>query len=465
MSETPRPPAWVPAPRRERVRVVATVMIGTISTILAATIVNVAFPAMMRELDIGHDTLQWVSTAFLAATTTTMLGTAWSIETWGERRTFIAALALFLAGSTLGALAWNAPSLIAARTLQGATAGVLQPLAMVALFRVFPADERGRAMGLYGFGIVLAPAIGPALGGALVDAFGWRSIFLLPLPFCVAGLALAPFTLAETRASARPAFDWVGTLLLIGTLVALLNVTVVGHRLGWLSTGLWAVVAAGVALALAFVAWENRTPAPLLMLNLFRHRPFAAASAVSFAYGLGLFGTTYLVPVFVQDVAGYNASQAGYLLLAPGISLAFAIVVGGRLTDRVDARVVIVAGLALFALSSLLLAFAHGATAFWLLTVWLVVGRVGLGMLIPALNVGAVASLSGTELAYASSSVNFVRQLGGAAGVNVLAVLLEWRLGAYGSANAVRAFHEAFALVTLAFAVAIIPAWSIHTRR
>ena len=231
MSETPRPPAWVPAPRRERVRVVATVMIGTISTILAATIVNVAFPAMMRELDIGHDTLQWVSTAFLAATTTTMLGTAWSIETWGERRTFIAALALFLAGSTLGALAWNAPSLIAARTLQGATACVLHPLAMAALFRVFPADERGRAMGLYGFGIVLAPAIGPALGGALVDAFGWRSIFLLPLPFCVAGLALAPFTLAETRASARPAFDWVGTLLLIGALVALLNVTLWGTAL------------------------------------------------------------------------------------------------------------------------------------------------------------------------------------------------------------------------------------------
>src|SRR5205823_6815473 len=104
--------------------------------------------------------------------------------------------------------------------------------------------------------------------------------------------------------------------------------------------------AAGVALALAFVAWENRTPAPLLMLNLFRHRPFAAASAVSFAYGLGLFGTTYLVPVFVQDVAGYNASQAGYLLLAPGISLAFAIVVGGPLTDRVAARAVVAPGVA-----------------------------------------------------------------------------------------------------------------------
>src|SRR5439155_25674996 len=289
----------------ERVRVVATVMIGTISTVLAATIVNVAFPAIMRELDVGHDTLQWVSTAFLAATATTMLGTAWSIETWGERRTFITALALFLAGSALGALAWNATSLIAARTLQGATTGVLQPLAMVALFRVFPVEERGRAMGLYGFGIVLAPAIGPALGGALVDAFGWRSIFLLPIPFCVAGIALAMFTLPDTRGRVRQPFDWRGTLLLIGGLIALLNVTAAGHRMGWLSPALFGIAGVGIGLSLAFVAWENRAGTPLLMLSLFRHRPFARASIVSFAYGIGLFGTTYLVPVFVQDIAAY----------------------------------------------------------------------------------------------------------------------------------------------------------------
>jgi MFS transporter, DHA2 family, multidrug resistance protein len=449
----------------ERVRVVATVMIDTISTVLSATIVNVAFPAIMRELDVGHDTLQWVSTAFLAATATTMLGTAWSIERWGERRTFVTALALFLGGSVLGALAWNATSLIAARTLQGATAGVLQPLAMVALFRVFPIEQRGRAMGFYGFGIVLAPAIGPALGGALVDAFGWRSIFLLPLPFCVAGIALAVLTLPDTRGRAGRQFDWRGMLLLVGGLVALLNVTVAGHRLGWLSPALFGTAAIGVGLSLGFIAWQTRTSTPLLMLALFRHRPFARASIVSFAYGVGLFGTTYLVPVFVQDIAAYNASQAGYLLLPPGIALALAIIAGGRLADRIEPRIVIVAGLVLFASSSLLLAFAGAATGFWLLTAWLVIGRAGLGMLIPALNVGAVASLSGTELAYASSSVNFVRQLGGAAGVNVLAVLLEWRLGVHGPANGARAFHECFALVTLAFAVAIMPAWSIRKSR
>src|SRR5690348_3588027 len=149
--------------------------------------------------------------------------------------------------------------------------------------------------------------------------------------------------------------------------------------------------------------------------------------------------------------------------MPPGIALAFAIAIGGRLSDRMQPAPIIIAGLALFALSSLLLAFSGAATGFALLALWLVIGRVGLGMLIPALNVAAVQSLSGPELAHASSAVNFVRQLGGAIGVNLLAVVLEWRLGAT-AADPARAFHECFAIVTLAFALAIVPAWFIRTR-
>ena len=317
-------------------------------------------------------------------------------------------------------------------------------------------------MALYGFGIVLAPAVGPAIGGALLEAFGWRSIFLLTVPFCIAGLALAPRTLPRGATGAAQPFDWIGSLLLLGMLVTLLNVPVVGHRHGFASLATVALAGAGVALAAVFVRFEMRTPAPLLPLGLFRHRVFANAAIVAFAYGVGLFGTTYLVPVFAQEIAHYDAAEAGNLLLPPGIALAIAIAVGGRLTDRLEPAPIIVAGLALFALSSLLLAFAGPSTGFALLALWLVIGRAGLGMLIPALNVGAVQALSGTELAYASSAVNFVRQLGGAAGVNVLAVVLEWRSATVGATDAARPFHECFAIVTLAFAAAIVPAWSIR---
>jgi len=452
------------AARRERLLVVATVMLGTISTILSATIINVAFPALMRELAIGHDTLQWIATGFLAATTTTMLTSAWLIESFGERATFVATLSLFMAASILGALSGNAPTLIAARILQGAAAGVLQPLAMVALFRVYPPNERGRAMGLFGFGIVLAPAIGPAIGGALVESFGWRSIFLLPLPFCVAGILIALKALAHAHGHPRRAFDAVGTLLLAAGLAALLNVPVVGHRAGWLSVPALGLAAAGLAIGIGFIAWERRTPSPLIALHLFEHRAFLGATLVAFAYGAGLFGSTYLIPVFVQDIASFTPSRAGYLLLPPGLALAVAIAFGGRLSDRLSPRRIIQAGLVLFALSSLLLAFADAATGFVVLAAWLVIGRVGLGLLIPALNVGAVHSLSGTELAYASAAVNFVRQLGGAVGVNLLAVILEWRLDVHGAGAAAAAFHECFAIVTLAFALALVPAGWIARR-
>jgi len=132
------------ASRHERALVVLTVLVGTVSTLLAATIVNVAFPALMQELHVGNDSVQWVATGFLAATTSTMLGAAWGIERYGERNVFIAAMVVFAASSILGMLAWNLDALIAARVLQGGAAGIVQPLSMVSLFRVFPPEARGR---------------------------------------------------------------------------------------------------------------------------------------------------------------------------------------------------------------------------------------------------------------------------------------------------------------------------------
>jgi MFS transporter, DHA2 family, multidrug resistance protein len=437
-------------------------MVGSISTLLAATIVNVAFPAMIRDFGIGHDSMQWVASGFLAASTTTMLATAWLIESIGQRKAFVAAVVVFLAGSLLGAGAWSAEALIAGRLLQGAAAGVMQPLSMIALFEVFPLEERGRAMGLFGFGIVLAPAVGPTVGGLLMQVFGWRAIFVLSVPFCVAALPMGWRFLSESSGiGPRHRFDWAGFLLLATALTALLRLAVTGHRSGWASLDALVNGVLALALVVAFVAWQTRSRAPLLALQLYTHRGFRAASLVAFAYGLGLFGSTYLVPVFVQDIAGYTPARAGNLLLLPGLVLAVAIALAGRMTDRLEPRQVVLVGLACFALSSLLLAFASGTTGFWLLALWLVIGRIGLGMIIPALNVGAVQALPHEYLAQAAAGVNFMRQLGGAIGVNLLAVLLEWRLGAHPGAEAL-AFRECFWVVTIAFAAALIPAWSIR---
>jgi EmrB/QacA subfamily drug resistance transporter len=443
--------------------VVATVMLGSVSTILAATIINVAFPALIKEFGIGHDELQWVATGFLAATTTTMLATAWLVETFGQRKVFVGTMAVFLAGSLLGAASWSAEVLIGARVLQGAATGVMQPLSMIALFEVYPFEERGRAMGIFGFGVVLAPAIGPSVGGLLMEGFGWRAIFALSVPFCIAALPMGwRFLSAARLAAPRHRFDWLGFVLLTALLFAVLHLPVTGHRSGWLSLPVLANALLAVLLAAVFIAWQARSRAPLLVLQLYAHPGFRAASLVAFAYGVGLFGSTYLIPVFVQDIAGYSPAQAGNLLLPPGIALAGAIALGGRLTDRAQPRQVVLSGLAFFALSSMLLAFAGATTGFWLLALWLIIGRVGLGMIIPALNVAAVQALPEEYLAHASAGVNFARQLGGAVGVNLLAVLLEWRLAVHDpSGGQVLAFRECFWVVTIAFAAALIPARSI----
>jgi MFS transporter, DHA2 family, multidrug resistance protein len=450
-----------------RAWVVATVMIGSVSTMAAATIINVAFPALLREFSVGHDSLQWIATGFLAATTSTMLATAWLVESFGQRRTFLVTLAVFLAASLLGAASWNADALIAARVFQGAATGIMQPLSMIALFEVFPPHRRGAAMGMFGFGVVLVPAIGPSIGGLLVEAFGWRSIFLMPVPFCLAAMALATrFLSGHTGPLTRKPFDWTGSALLATALVALLNVPVIGHRMGWNSFELAGTAALTAVLTTAFIAWEFRARVPLLALRLFAVRGFRSAALVSFAYGLGLFGTMYLIPVFVQDIAAYTPAEAGYLLLWPGVILGITIVLAGRLTDRVDPRWIVAVGLVFFALSSVLLVFTGAHTGFVVLVLWLIIGRIGLGMIIPALNVGAVQTLAPEHIAYAASSVNFVRQLGGAIGVNLLAVLLEWRLHVHaGNTGAIVAFQECFWVVTIAFAAAIIPALAIskHT--
>jgi MFS transporter, DHA2 family, multidrug resistance protein len=462
MSDPAHPSTGVSA--RQRGWVVATVMLGSISTILATTIVNVAFPALLREFKVGHDSLQWVATGFLAATTTTMLATAWLVESFGQRRTFVGVLLVFLAASLVGAAAWSIESLIAARVLQGAAAGVMQPLAMIALFDVFPPERRGRAMGIFGLGIVLAPAIGPSVGGVLVQWFGWRSIFLLSVPFCVAALVLGQRTLRVRSGNAkRHRFDWIGLVLLASALGALLNVPVITHRAGWVSAASAITIGATAALVIAFIVWEFRAASPLLALRLFESRSFRSAALVAFAYGLGLFGTTYLIPVFVQDVAHYTPSRAGLLLLVPGIVLGIIMVGAGHLTDRTEPRRIVATGLACFALSSALLALSNGETTFLLLVLWLVIGRAGLGMIIPALNVGAVQALDAKFIAHAAASVNFARQLGGAIGVNLLAVLLEWRLASEsGPGGEATAFQECFWVVTIAFAAAILPALSIQ---
>lgn len=449
---------------RYRWRVLLTVMIGSIASVMSSTIVNVAVPDLMQHFDIGQERAQWVAAGFMAAMTLSMLPTPWLLARYGYRHTYVGAVGLLMAGGIVGGLAQHYPLVLAMRVAEGLAAGVLQVIPSIIVLRAFDAGERGRAMGIFGFGVVLAPAVGPTVGGVLVEHLGWRSIFFFVVPFALWAMVLARRYLpVAAPGGAAPgergaALDWVGLLLAAVGVLGLLNGLVHLHDdAPWTAATLLGT--GGLALLL-FLRHVARTPTPLLDPRLFRSRPFAMGGVVAFIYGMGLFGSTYLVPVFMQTALQFPPSQAGAALMPAGLVLALTIPLGGRLADRFPPHALVAIGLALLALSFALMATVGPATALWVLMLWAVVGRIGLGFVLPSLTLGAVPGLDAAAVPQAASAISFLRQLGGATGVSLVGIFLEWRLRAAAANGAppVAGFEQTFWLVAAMTALATLAA-------
>jgi EmrB/QacA subfamily drug resistance transporter len=405
-----------------------TAMVAAIAVVLSSTIVNVAVPAIMGQFGIDQTQAQWLSTGFLAAMTVTMLMTAWGERRFGQRGTMVAALSLFLFGSVLGGVAPDQNVLIVSRVLQGLGAGLVQPLAMVVMFQVFPPHQRGTAMGLFGIGVVLAPALGPWVGGVLMDSFDWRFLFYLGIPFGAAGIGLAGLFLpSRDPHGAKPALDWPALVWLAVALLALLQGLSSGQRLGWSSNTVLGELALAVIAAAGFLWHEIRTADPLLDLRVFRNLPFAAATMVSFVLGAGLFGSTFLLPLFVQQIQNFTPTNAGLLLMPAGFVLVLVFPLAGYLSDRISPGLLIGFGLLVFAYSSWLMGHVSVDTSFWTLAWWTVIGRIGMGAIFPSLSAASLKVLPPELLAQGSGTMNFIRQLGGAIGTALLVVFLERR--------------------------------------
>ncbi|MFT4677530.1 MAG: DHA2 family multidrug resistance protein [Patiriisocius sp.] len=407
---------------------VITSMLGSFATLLTGTIINVAIPEVMGAFGIGQDQAQWLSTGFLAAGTVTMLTTAWCTKAFGARATYIAAMLVFLAGSILGGLSPNPETLIFSRIVTGAAAGILGPLAMVINFQIFPARHRGFAMGLFGIGVVLAPALGPTLGGLLIDNYNWRYVFFLAIPFSMISVPLAlMFMPSKQQGVAIPAFDWIGCVLISVFLVSLLTALTDGQSEGWKSDYIILLFSASFVSLVGFCNWEMNTPHPMLDIRIFMNPRFFAASVVTFVVGIGLYGSTYLLPLFLQTLQGIMPTDSGLLMLPAGLAMAAFFPIAGALSDRVQPRYVIMAGLILFVISSWLMRVVDINTPYTMILVWALIGRIGLALIFPSLNAASLASLPLDLLSQGSGAVNFLRQLGGAFGVNLLSIHLAQR--------------------------------------
>lgn len=405
-----------------------TVMVGMLGIFLSMTMVNIAVPDVMGAYGIGQDQAHWMVTGFLSAMTVAMLLTGWFMNNIGPRRTFIGAMVIYAGASIVAKeveLYWV---MVGARVVMGACAGILEPLAMATIFRVFPAEERGTAMGIFGMGVVLGPAVGPAIGGMIVDELDWRLVFVAPLPMLAISCLLATRYLPGRDPEAVPTSLNLASLALISIamasfLAALSN----GQRLGWDAGAIVGGFAIAAIATVALILSDLTSRAPLIQLKLFADRSFAAGSVVSFVLGCGLFATIYLLPILVRSVQGFSATTAGMVLLPAGMILLVVFPIAGRLAQALPAGLPIMAGFGLFAVACAFLATADSGSSYLFLALWAMVGRIGMGLVFPALTVGAFATINAALLPFAAGTLTFARMLGGALGTNGVAITVELR--------------------------------------
>jgi MFS transporter, DHA2 family, multidrug resistance protein len=458
---------------RYRWLVLLTVMVGMMASFASSTIVNVAIPDMSAYFRLGQEQVQWVSAGFMFSMTLSLALTPWLLARYGLRRTYSAAVLLLAAGGIAGGVSPDFSLVVAARIAEGFAAGVLQPIPNVVILRGFGPSEQGRAIGIFGFGVVLAPALGPTMGGFLVEHLGWRSIFFFMVPFSAIALEMARRYLpaVSSLVEERRPFDWIGLACLsAATLFLLGGLAEVQHGAALLSWGLLGIGALGFG---ALVAQQLRSAHPLLHLRLFAHRQFAMGAIVAFAYGIGIFGSTYLLPLFLQMALRYAPSASGLVLLPAGLALAIVMPLSGRLADRFRPSLLAAGGMLVLAASLALTAGVDAATPYAALVAWVVLGRVGMGFILPGLSLGMVRGLAPADFPQAASMSGFIRQLGGAIGVSLVGTALEWRLRAHGidtadraavAAQGLFAFQEIFLILAAVAALAVLAAWFMRPR-
>jgi EmrB/QacA subfamily drug resistance transporter len=438
------------------------IVVGTITAMLDMTMVAVALADLTRAFHTSVTTIQWVSTAYLLAIATVIPVTGRLAERYGARAMWMFALSAFLVGSTLCGLAWSAGSLIAFRALQGVGGGMIVPLSMMILAQAARPEQRGRVMAIVAMPGQVAPIMGPLIGGVIVDSGSWRWIFYVNVPICLAALALAWRGIPAGGGAGERGGRWLDVtglaLLAPGLALTLYGLSTRTARLP--------LLAAGIVLLAVFTVHvlRSRDVAPLLNLRLFSHRPFTAASTLNFLSRLSIFGVMILMPLYFQQVRGHSALTAGLLLAPQSLGTMIALPYVGRLTDRIGARPVVLAGIAVGTLGTLTFTQVNAHTNGVVLGAALLIWGMGVAAVAVPVSAAAYEGLDPAEIPGATSAITTVQTVGASVGAAVLAAILQGRLNHHRGAPAA-AFADTFWWVLGFTALTLIPAMLLPLRR
>ena len=401
-------------------------------TTLDNLVVTTALPVIREDLHAGLSGLEWTVNAYTLTFAVLLITGAALGDRFGRRRMFVLGLAIFTGASAAAALAPSIDVLIAARALQGLGGAIVTPLTLTILSAAVPAERRGLVLGAWGGISGLAVAIGPLVGGAVVEGISWQWIFWLNVPI---GLVLIPLAALRLRESRGPndSLDLPGLALASAGLLGLVWGLVRGNEVGWASTEIVASITGGLAVLMLFVLWELRAPEPMLPLRFFRNRTFAAANGASLLMFFGMFGSIFLLAQFFQVIQGYSPLQAGLRILPWTAMPIFVAPIAGALSDRIGGGRIMAVGLSLQAAGLAWIATVSDPTvAYNALVVPFILSGVGMALYFaPVANV-VLGAVRPEEEGQASGSLNAIRELGGVFGVAVLAAIFA-HYGGYSS--------------------------------
>jgi DHA2 family multidrug resistance protein len=405
----------------DKSKVLITLMIGTSMAAIDSSIVNVSLPSIQKQFDVGLDGVSLVVTAYMITFLLFIPLTNWLKSRIGYFNLYVISITIFTLGSLICSLSVNLPMLVMARVIQAIGGGAIAPTSLAILTDTFPKEERGRAIGWWGIGNVMGPALGPTLGGVLTEYLGWQSIFYVNIPIGILAIILSTKFLTFLKAEPRsnPRFDIRGYLLFI-SFVILLQVTLsyTGSKYGFVS---WQFIAGTTltVLSLGLFIRAEKQPQPLLDLTVFKNMAFNRAFIIIAIRSLALFGGMFFLPFLLQGLLGFTEVQSGLLLLPNALIMLFTRPLAGRLTDKGMIRSISVIGILLLSASFLLFSRLHVGVAVWMIVFAMIIRGLGISLLIAPVSTALLNAVNPSQTVTATALNSLILQLGGSIGIAV----------------------------------------------
>ena len=403
-------------------------LIGAFMSILDSSIVNVAIPTIMRVFNTDTSTVEWVVTIYMLALGVVVPLSGWMGDKLGFKRLYMLALAVFTFGSLLCTMSWNVQSLIAARVVQALGGGMIMPTTMAMVYRMVPRERIGSAMGVFGIALLVAPAIGPTLGGYLVEYVDWRWIFTINLPIGIVGVLLSMIFLPDFPPVEAGSLDIGGALTSATGLFSLLLALSKGGDWGWTAEPtVFLFYISAISLGL-FVYLELTCANPLLDLRVFRYPAFTLANLMVVVTTIGLFAGIFYVPLFLQTIRGLGAMETGLLMMPGALASGLMMPITGRLYDKIGPKFMAVTGLLVLAATTYLFHFIDIITPNQVLITWLVLRSLGMSFASMPAQTAAMAGLPNEMVGRASAMTNIINRVSGSFGIAILTSILNDRI-------------------------------------